>query len=167
MNIKIVKEAAQEIQWALQESANRKRDTIVIFVCTLHAGTVYVEDLKTIDCVTRAIKNLEGKPLTCNDYAILYNQIPQTIMDRKDWTTGKFSLQESFSTQRDDFITTNHFIYVPKFCHLEGADNARITEDQLVEMKLYEKVLTCPRIRIGYVDEIDTNKLTIVLSKIL
>ena len=159
-DIKIIDQAANEISLALKNSVDKNRATILIFVCTLQAGRVRVEDINTINCVTKAIQLADGKPLSCNSYAVLYNQVPKRLMERDDWLTGKVFIQECFSNKSSNFaITTNHFIYIPKINELEDADNGWFTADQLAENGLYEKIFGCPRIKIDAVQKIDTKMM--------
>jgi len=159
-DVKIMKQAAKEISGALKKSSESGRETILIFVCTLQGGRVRIEDINTISCVVESIQLADGKPLPSNKYSILYNQVSKNMMKREDWVNGRVIIQEHFSTKTEYFpVTTNNFIYIQKFSELEDADDALFTDEQLGEMRLYERVFFCPRIRIENVEEIDVNKL--------
>jgi len=113
-DIKIRKQAADEIRKALQQDGDYK----LVFVCTLEAGRVRPDDVTTMQLVLEAINDAEFP------FAIVVNKVGKRIHDILTTNPEK---AEAFSVAINSYRATSSIFIYPEDDDLKDAD------DELVE----------------------------------
>lgn len=127
-DVAMAKNAALQINEALNDAAESGRVVKLFFVVTTESGRLRGEDLFTIEQVMQSVKLPDGKVLGPNSYGIIVNKCGWL----RAHPEGKDAINAFMSVKKDSVpFVTSYNMYLPFLQDLQDASNVQVHFEDL------------------------------------